>query len=181
MGVSVHLRQLHRASYFRTNFRVLGRWGDCNWEVYASLRGTDQPGLSYGPFADFSVCYSERGFEWGKDLESRLPFPQMISEWGYREWNFSPPQSSILSPGMLQCQEFIRCLGVDTITKSISDPRLKKKWGKKKNKGQSPLLQLRSVWPTCWRMTKPTDTLHIFITGHHFRVLAGTQLLHLAV
>lgn len=46
MGVSLHLRKLHRDSHFRTNFRVLERWGDRNWEVSASLRSTDQRRVS---------------------------------------------------------------------------------------------------------------------------------------
>lgn len=85
MGVSAApLRMLHCDSHFRTNLRVLGRRGDRNWGVSASLRGTDQFKVSFGPLAGFLICQPQRGFiirNGAREFERRLPFPRTINEY----------------------------------------------------------------------------------------------------
>lgn len=86
-------------------------------------------------------------------------------------------QSSILSQGTLACQELLICLGVNTITLSVSDtplPHVKKgkvgRWRGEK-RGYPFLFQLRSGGPQvgerCFSAVaaapptpKPTDTSH---------------------
>lgn len=83
MGVSLLLRTLHRDSHFRTNFRVLERRGDSNWEVSASL-GHDQHSV-FWPFRwFFNLPTPEEDFvirNGVKDLERRLPLPRIIGEY----------------------------------------------------------------------------------------------------
>ena len=53
--------------------------GDRNWGVSATLRGTDQPLVSFGLLADFSICQPQRGFiirKEQREFERRLPLPR---------------------------------------------------------------------------------------------------------
>lgn len=73
---------LHRDSHFKTNFRVWERRGDRSWEVAASLKGTDQLRVSFGPFADVLIYQSQIVIRNGaKKFEHRLPFPRTINEY----------------------------------------------------------------------------------------------------
>lgn len=101
-------------------------------------------------------------------------------------------QSSILSQGTLGCQEFLICLGVNTITLSVSDtplPHVKKgkvgRWRGEK-KGYPFLFQLRFDGPHvgewCFSAVAALHKLPSRLTRctHCFRVRPA-QLLHLAV
>lgn len=49
----------------------------------ASLRGTDQPVVSFGLLADFSIRQPQRGFiirKEASEFERRLPLPRTINE-----------------------------------------------------------------------------------------------------